>query len=300
MFRHFESSQIIAFCVLAITSLATGIGVFQIISGAVSLFDIVLLLTFHLVTVMGVECGFHRYASHNAFVCKPFFRNGLLIAGSMAFQGPLLFWVAVHRQHHAYEDSPNDPHTPRPTKAGVGPSIRAFLRSHFGWLFEGQTVDYGRYCGALVKQKALWNIHERYALWCVLSLLVPTIIGMLFYGIVQGELFTGAVQGLLWGGLIRIFCVHHLTWSVNSFGHIFGKRPFKTKGHSGNISGLSLFTLGGALHNNHHAFPTTAHNALLKGQIDICGSLLGWCEALGWVWSRNIPNAEAISRKLKQ
>lgn len=295
MFHRLTLPQLIAVLVVIIPSLGGCIAVMQLFWGMVSLFDILLFLLFYVFTLVGVECGFHRYASHKAFSCKPAVHALLLIGGSMAFQGPLLYWVAVHRKHHAFEDREEDPHSPRANGSGVKAGFLGFIRGHFGWLLEKQNVDLGRYSADLIKNKAYFRIHEHYALWSFCSLAVPTLLGFIYY-----QSLAGAFQGLLWGGLARIFCVHHAVWSVNSLCHLFGQRPFQTKGHSGNIKWLALFTFGGGLHNNHHAFPTTAHNGLAAGEVDLIGSMLVGLEKVGWVWQRQLPDEGQIARKLRK
>lgn len=244
-------------------------------------------------TLVGVECGFHRYASHKAFQCNKLVHDLLLIAGSMALQGPVLFWVATHRKHHAFEDGCDDPHTPRARGLGALSAFRGFLNGHFIWLLKRQNVDLSRFSADLIKDERFYRIHVHYARYGFLGLILPAFLGLIYY-----QSFMGLWQGFLWGGLIRIFCVHHAVWSVNSLCHLFGEKKFSTKGHSGNLAWLTFFTLGGSLHNNHHAFPTTAHNALGDREVDPIGSMLFWLEKFGWVWDRKIPSKEVINRKL--
>ena len=73
---------------------------------------------------------------------------------------------------------------------------------------------------------------------------------------------------LLWGGLVRIFLVHHATWLVNSLGHTFGTRPFRVSDRSTNNAAVALLTFGEGLHNNHHAFPSSAEHGLRWWQLD--------------------------------
>ena len=72
----------------------------------------------------------------------------------------------------------------------------------------------------------------------------------------------GAATGLLWGGLVRIFLVHHITWSVNSVCHFLGTRRFETDDQSTNVAWLSLLSFGESWHHNHHAFPRSAAHGL--------------------------------------
>ena len=79
---------------------------------------------------------------------------------------------------------------------------------------------------------------------------------------------TGALTGLLWGGLVRVFFIHHVTWSINSVCHFFGRRRFDIEDHSTNVFWLALPTLGEAWHHNHHAFPRSAVHGLGRRELD--------------------------------
>ena len=80
--------------------------------------------------------------------------------------------------------------------------------------------------------------------------------------------------GLLWGGLVRMFFVHHVTWSVNSVCHTFGRRPFETTDRSRNHWVVGLLALGEGWHNNHHAFPRSAVHGLDRWQFDLSAWLI--------------------------
>ena len=89
--------------------------------------------------------------------------------------------------------------------------------------------------------------------WAALGLAIP--FGL---GVALGGTIVAGLTGLLWGGAVRVFVVHHVTYSINSLCHTFGRQPFKTKDESRNLAWLAPFTFGEAWHNNHHAFPTSA------------------------------------------
>src|SRR5580698_5562198 len=77
-----------------------------------NLTDVLLAVAFYLVTGLGVTVGFHRLLTHRSFTAAPALRAALAIAGSMAFEGQVTGWVAIHRRHHAFADRPGDPHSP--------------------------------------------------------------------------------------------------------------------------------------------------------------------------------------------
>ena len=157
--------------------------------GAVALW---LFLAFYLASAIGVEIGFHRYFTHRAFKCGPTLRLVLAAFGSMAGEGPVLFWAATHRRHHSHSDTDQDPHGPNQ------PGFAGFWRAHVGWLFEPQPQDAGRYVPDLIRDRTTSLANRFYLLWFALGLALPTAIGFAFDG---GR---GALEGLLWGGMVRI------------------------------------------------------------------------------------------------
>jgi stearoyl-CoA desaturase (Delta-9 desaturase) len=108
------------------------------------------------------------------------------------------------------------------------------------------------------------------------SLLIPALLGWLLTGTLLG-----AATGLLWGGLVRIFLVHHITWSVNSVCHFLGNRRFETDDHSTNVFWLALPSFGESWHHNHHAFPRSAVHGLRRWELDPSAALIWTLEKLG-------------------
>lgn len=241
--------------------------------------EIGLLAGMYLVTAIGVEVGFHRFFSHHAFRAGPAVTAALGILGSMGAQGPVLFWAAIHRKHHVFTDKPGDPHSPRLHGTGLVNSLRGLWHAHVGWLFVVDDANWNRYVPDLLRDRMVFKINQYYFVWLLLGLAIPAAIG----GAVTGT-WEGAGLGFLWGGLVRIFLVDQATWSVNSIGHMIGRRPHATGAKSGNIALLSVFTVGGGWHNNHHAFPARARNDQSFWQIDAGGLFIELLAALGLAW----------------
>ncbi len=103
------------------------------------------------------------------------------------------------------------------------------------------------------------------------------------------------LTGLLWGGAVRIFVLHHVTYSINSLCHMFGKRDFETTDESRNLAWLAIPTFGEAWHNSHHAFPTSAVHGMKKRQIDPSAGVIWTLEKLGLAWDvvRIAPDRQA-------
>jgi stearoyl-CoA desaturase (delta-9 desaturase) len=122
-------------------------------------------------------------------------------------------------------------------------------------------------------------VDRTFLLWAILGLAIPFGLGVALGGTVAAGL-----TGLLWGGGVRVFVVHHVTYSVNSLCHVFGRQPFRTGDESRNLAWLALPTFGEAWHNNHHAFPTSAAHGLGRFQVDPSGLVIAGLERLGLIW----------------
>jgi stearoyl-CoA desaturase (delta-9 desaturase) len=148
------------------------------------------------------------------------------------------------------------------------------------------------YAKDLLRDPTIAKINQFYPLWIILGLAIPAAIGGL-----ATQTWIGAVQGFLWGGLVRVFLVHHMVWAVNSFAHVYGDRPFESDDCSTNNVWLALPSIGGAWHNNHHAFPYTARNSFEWWQIDLGSWFIRLLESCGCVWDVRMPTPEAIAAK---
>jgi stearoyl-CoA desaturase (Delta-9 desaturase) len=254
--------------------------------------EVGLLATMYMMSIIGIELGFHRYFSHSAFCTTTPVRVILAILGCMAAQGPIIYWVSHHRSHHQYSDRSGDPHSPHFYKGEHQSLLRGLFHAQLGWLFDSKHSNSALYAKDLLRDNTITKVNHLYPLWVVLGLAIPTILG----GIFTWSWF-GAIEGFLWGGLVRVFLAHQVTWSINSICHIFGDRPFNTNDHSRNNVWLVLPSLGGAWHNNHHAFPNTAINAFEWWQIDLCGYVVFVLEKLGLAWNVKKPTNEMLESK---
>ncbi len=244
--------------------------------------DLGIAMVMYLLTAIGVTVGFHRLLTHRAFQTSKPVEYVLAALGSMALQGPVISWVADHRKHHAHTDEEGDPHSPH---VGHGDGVRGVLaglwHAHSGWLLSTQgRADWKRYAPDLYEDRGMRLIARRFVPLAFLSLAIPALAGYL----VSGTL-AGAATGLLWGGLVRIFFVHHITWSVNSVCHFLGSRRFETDDRSTNVFWLSLPSLGESWHHNHHAFPRSAVHGLRRWELDPSALIISTMEKLGLAWN---------------
>jgi stearoyl-CoA desaturase (delta-9 desaturase) len=241
--------------------------------------DLGIMAATYLLYGAGVTVGFHRLLTHRAFKTYKPVEYSFAVLGSMGLQGGVLDWVADHRKHHAHTDQEGDPHSPH---IGHGEGIKGLWHAHTGWLFEthGQ-ADWKKYAKELYEDPMMKKINRLFPLFALLSLVVPTALGFVLHGFTA----EGALRGLVWGGLVRAFFLHHITWSINSVCHYFGRRRFDVEDQSTNVAWLALPSLGEAWHHNHHAFPRSAAHGLRKREIDISALIIAGLQRVGLAWN---------------
>jgi stearoyl-CoA desaturase (Delta-9 desaturase) len=262
----------------------------------VSTSDLIIFVIMYVVCGLGITVGFHRMLTHRAFQTKPWVRYLFAGLGSMAIQGPVIEWVADHRKHHAHTDKEGDPHSPHVGHGeGVMAALRGLWHAHVGWLFltNGQARAH-KYARELVEDKGMKRINKAFPWFVLLSLAIPFALGFLF----TGGTLKGALTGVLWGGFARIFFQHHVTWSVNSVCHFFGKRRFDVEDHSTNVFWLAIPSFGESWHHNHHAFPRSAAHGLKWWEIDPSQMVIGLMRKLGLAWDVVTITPERQAQKL--
>jgi len=253
--------------------LATAVAVVQLWERAVTWRDLALLFGMYIPISLGVTAGFHRMLTHRSFRAHPIARAIILIFGSMAVEGAAISWAANHLKHHALADKAGDPHSP----------VDGLVHAHLGWLFSHEQADPNIYCRPLLRDPVVVFVDRTFGIWVLLSLVIPFAIG--------------GWTGLLWGGLVRMFFVHHITWSVNSVCHTFGRRAFATPDRSRNQWLVGLLGMGEGWHNNHHAFPRSAVHGLDRWQLDVSAWVIAAFERLGLATEvQRIPH-DVIARK---
>ncbi|MDX6508721.1 MAG: hypothetical protein QOG81_473 [Gaiellaceae bacterium] len=257
--------------------------------------DLVILGVAYVLTCLGISIGFHRLLTRRSYQTYPAIRYTLAVLGSLAVQGPAIRWVADHRKHHNFADKEGDPHSPHVGRgAGVVGAIGGLWHAHVGWLFENVGgADERRYTKDLLADRGLVLISRLFLPLIGLSLALPFAAGW-----VWGGTLGAGLEALLWGGLVRIFLLHHVTWSVNSICHFVGRRRFDVADESRNVWWLAAFSLGEAWHHNHHAFPSSAFHGLKRSEIDVSAWVIRGLERLGLVWKVVRVSPELQARKL--
>ena len=223
--------------------------------GAVGVF----LLLYWVTACLGVTLGYHRLLAHRAFQLPKWLERIFATCGALSAEYGPITWVGLHRQHHKHSDKALDPHN----------SNRGLWWSHIGWMFFRVPGEkrVRRYAGDLRK--------DPYYVWLdkwFVFLQLP--LGFLLYNL-------GGWAFVLWGIPLRLMVVYHVTWLVNSANHAWGNRPNSTDDNSTNNKWVAALTFGEGWHNNHHAFPSSAKQGLLPGQIDLTWYHIVLLERLG-------------------
>jgi stearoyl-CoA desaturase (delta-9 desaturase) len=165
--------------------------------------------------------------------------------------------------------------------------------AHIGWLFVPEITNSLFFAKDLLRDPAIAKVNRLYLVWLLLGLIIPGFVaGLLTYS------WTGAISGFLWGGLVRLFLSLHLTYSINSIGHVVGSRLFDTHEHSRNNALLAIPTMGESWHNNHHAFPHSARFGLKWWQIDFGYLVISTLEIVGLAWDVKVPTSSLIQAKM--
>jgi stearoyl-CoA desaturase (delta-9 desaturase) len=259
---------------------------------AVSARDLLILLVMYIPIGFGVTIGFHRMLTHKAFATSKPMQYLFAILGTASVQGPVIAWVADHRKHHAHTDEEGDPHSPHVGHdGGLRGVLQGLWHAHTGWLFnEHGRADWNKYAGDLMDDRGMKLINRLFPLIVLYGLAIPFALGYLL-----GGTLTAALTALLWGGFVRIFLLHHVTWSINSICHFAGSRRFEVDDRSTNVFWLAIPSLGESWHHNHHAFPRSAVHGLKATEIDISSLVIAGMEKVGLAWNvvRIAPERQA-------
>ncbi|MEM9074570.1 MAG: acyl-CoA desaturase [Myxococcota bacterium] len=220
------------------------------------------------VRLWGVTAGYHRYFSHRTFKTSRVFQFILAFLAQSSAQKGALWWAAHHRRHHKHSDQEGDLHSP--VREG-------FWYSHLGWLFvDGSEItEYDRIRDFARYPELVWlnKFH----------LVPPTLLAV-------GLLYWLGLPGLFIGFFLSTVLLWHITFTINSLAHVYGKRRFETTDDSRNSMFLGLLTLGEGWHNNHHRYQSSARNGFYWWEIDVTYYVLKMLSWVGIVWNlRPVP-----------
>ncbi|MFO0936148.1 MAG: acyl-CoA desaturase [Gemmataceae bacterium] len=289
------SVRILTFFAIVIPFIGFLASIYLFWGNGISAVDLGLLVGFYIVTALGITVGYHRLFVHRSFETYGWVKFLYGVFGSMAIEGPLFQWSAMHRRHHQHSDKPDDPHTPHHSGGGIKGFIKGFWNAHVGWLFNPDPPQLYRYIKDLRASRTLRVVSATFPIWALISIVLPGVIG----GLITMSWY-GFFTGMIWGGLVRIFLVHHVTWSVNSACHIWGTRPYKSDDQSTDNFVFGVLAMGEGWHNAHHAFPTSARHGLSWWKIDFSWYTISLMKMLGLAWDIKVPTKEQQQKNLRK
>jgi stearoyl-CoA desaturase (Delta-9 desaturase) len=238
---------------------------------------VIVFLVFFALTVMGVAIGLHRFFTHHAFKTSWAIKVCLGVLGTWAMQGDITRWVADHRRHHRFADKQFDPHSPWFSDEGpISNRLLGWAHAHVGWMFYGKASQKGRYAPDCLADRSIVFLSDYYWPIVALGLILPGAVGYVIGG--EDEMY----RCIFWAGAARVSLLHQLTWSVNSFGHLIGKKVEGSDNESRDNIFFAILLLGEGLHSHHHWRPTSAMNE--PKHLDFGGWIIRWGEKLGLVW----------------
>ena len=261
-------------------------------NSAVTWFDLAMLVGLYLFGAFGVTIGYHRMLTHGAVQAPRWVRYAFVFAGSTAIEGPALIWAADHRKHHAHTDQEGDPHSPH---IGGGEGLKGLWHAHVGWLWSTE-IERGwprKHTPDLLRDPGLVAISKAFPWIALGTLAVPFLAGWAYHGSLAGGL-----QTFVWAGLVKVFFIHHVTWSVNSICHFSGYRRFDIEDESRNNPVLALLTLGESWHHNHHAFPRSAAHGMRWYEVDLSALVIKAFVAVGLMSDPVYVSRERQAEKL--
>jgi stearoyl-CoA desaturase (delta-9 desaturase) len=244
--------------------------------------DVVVVLVLTHVTIIAVTVFLHRHQAHRALDLHPvvshFFRLWLWLTTGMVTKE----WAAVHRKHHAKCDTPEDPHSPQ---------VLGLNRVLWGGVFlyvkearKPETLE--RYGHGTPDDWVERNLYSKF-----------TRLGLILMGVVDIALF-GIVPGALILATQLVWIPFWAAGVINGIGHYWGYRHWSTPDASTNIVPLGILIGGEELHNNHHAYPTSAKLSNKWYELDVGWFYIRILESLGLARVKHVaPRPRFVSPK---
>lgn len=282
--HHIEFLRILPFIGLHIAC-------FAVIWVGFSRIAIAVAITMYLLRMFAITAFYHRYFAHKAFKTSRTAQGLFAFLGATAAQRGPLWWASHHRHHHVHSDDPQDVHSPKQ---------HGFWWSHLGWFLANENFSTRMERVPELAQYPELRLIDRF------DAIAPILLGFVMYGLGEylasfyPNLQTNGLQMLVWGFVLSTVAVYHMTFTVNSLAHVWGKRRFATKDDSRNNLWIALITLGEGWHNNHHHFPGAARQGFYWWELDLTYYGLKVLSMLGLVWDlRPVPSSMLNARRIQ-
>ena len=210
----------------------------------------------YVITGFGVTVGFHRLLTHRSFQTFKPVEYSSPSFGSMAVQGPVMTWVADHRKHHAHTTR----RATRTRRTATAAASRARSPASGTRTWAGCSTASARPRPSAMPRTstrtAACGDPQDFWLWCS-RFCCPFVLGWAI-----GGTLARADRRRCGAAPVRIFLLHHVTWSINSVCHFFGTPPLRRRRPLDQRVLARRCSFGESWHHNHHAFPRSAMHGL--------------------------------------
>lgn len=239
---------------------------------------------------MGITAGRHRLWSHRAYKAHYSVQIFLAIMAASVYEQSIYLWCRDHRLHHIHSDTDADPYN----------SQRGFFFCHIGWFFLRKHPEITRK-GAKVdlsdlRANPVVMFEHKYnkPLAIIFTLLLPCVIPILCW---NERVEVAVFYCCFW----RLLLILHATWSVNSFAHLYGWRPYDANIPPAENTFVSFASGGEGFHNYHHTFPWDYKAAELSGDSrNITTAFIDTLAKFGLVYDRKSASRGIIKQRIER
>jgi stearoyl-CoA desaturase (delta-9 desaturase) len=220
----------------------------------------------YVLIMLSITGGYHRLFAHRSYRANRFVKLFYLIFGAAAFQESALKWATDHRRHHQKVDSDEDPYT----------ITKGFFFAHIGWIFTKEEEKYHDYYEKDLSKDPLvyWQYQNFIKIGSVVGFIIPLLIG---------ALMGSPIGGLAIVGVLRLVCLHHATFLINSACHYWGTQPYNDRNTAKDSRIMAVLTMGEGYHNFHHHFQADYRNGIRWNHWDPTKWLIQFFHKLGFV-----------------
>ena len=234
---------------------------------------LLVLLVLVQITIAGVTLYLHRCQAHRSLELHPavshFFRFWLWLTTGMVTKE----WAAIHRKHHAKCETAEDPHSPQ--VHGINKVLFAGVVLYVKESHHPETMQrYGHGTPDDWIERTIYTPHHKKGILVMLA---------------ADVLLFGGFPGLLMWGVQMAWIPFWAAGVINGIGHFWGYRKFQTEDASTNIVPVAAWIGGEELHNNHHAFPTSAKFSVQWYEFDLGWAYIRVLSALGLARPKKLP-----------
>ena len=225
---------------------------------------LVVLLVFTQLTIFSVTLFLHRSQAHRGVDFHPvlnhFFRFWTWLTTSMITRE----WVAIHRKHHARVETEQDPHSPQ--TRGIGKVLREGAELYREARNDRASIEqYGKGAPDDWIERHLYTPHAN------LGPVVLAVVNLVLFGL----------PGIALWAIQMAWIPFWAAGVVNGLGHWWGYRNFESADTSTNLTPWGVWIGGEELHNNHHAFPSSARFSMRRWEFDIGWAAIKGLEKIG-------------------